>query len=37
MELDLPLPFVVNIDDTHDPADAIDALLLGRFVAGRSQ
>ena len=34
MELELPLPFVVNLDDTHDPADAIDALLLGRFVAG---
>ena len=34
MELELPLPFVVNLDDADDPADAIDAILLGRFVAG---
>ena len=28
------LPFVVNLDDADDPADAIDAMLLERFVAG---
>jgi hypothetical protein len=28
------LPFVVNFGDGSDPADAIDALMLGRFVAG---
>ncbi len=28
------LPFVVNLDDADSPADAIDAMLLGGFVAG---
>jgi hypothetical protein len=27
-------PFVVNLDDCDEPADAIDAMLLGGFVAG---
>jgi hypothetical protein len=27
-------PFVVNLDDCDQPADAIDAMLVGRFVAG---
>jgi hypothetical protein len=27
------LPFVVTLDDSDDPADVIDALALGRFVA----
>src|SRR5690349_2477093 len=34
MELTNPLPFVVPLDDADEPADAIDALLLGGFVAG---
>ena len=28
------LPFVVQLDDADTPADAIDAMLLGGFVAG---
>ena len=28
-------PFVVTLDDSDDPSDAIDALALGPFVAGR--
>jgi hypothetical protein len=34
MEPTNPLPFVVRLDDSDEPADAIDALLLGGFVAG---
>jgi hypothetical protein len=29
------LPFVVQLDDADSPADAIDAMLLGGFVAGK--
>jgi hypothetical protein len=35
MDTHRPLPFVVTVDDADDPADVIDALLLGSFVAGR--
>src|SRR5262245_29909161 len=28
------LPFVVNVDDADDPADVLDMLVLGGFVAG---
>ena len=34
MEPNPDLPFVVTLDDADDPADVIDALALGRFVAG---
>src|SRR2546428_14005949 len=34
MELTNRLPFVVHLGDSDDPADVIDAMLLGRFVAG---
>ena len=34
MATSLPLPFVVTVDDTDAPGDVIDALVLGRFVAG---
>jgi hypothetical protein len=34
MELTNRLPFVVQMDDCDEPADAIDAMLLGGFVAG---
>ena len=34
MEPTNPLPFVVRLDDSDEPVDAIDALLLGGFVAG---
>jgi len=34
MELTNRLPFVAHVDGCDDPADVIDAMLLGRFVAG---
>ena len=34
MELSNCLPFVVHLDDANCPADVIDAMLLGGFVAG---
>jgi uncharacterized protein DUF5925/ATPase family protein associated with various cellular activities (AAA) len=34
MELSNTLPFVVHLDDVNEPADLIDAMLLGGFVAG---
>jgi hypothetical protein len=34
LPLDLP-PIVVTLDDLDDPADVIDAVLLGPFIAGR--
>ena len=34
MDPDRTLPFVVHLDDTDDPGDVLDALILGQFVAG---
>lgn len=34
MDTPNPLPFVVHVDDTDDPGDVLDALILGQFVAG---
>lgn len=34
MDCPLPIPLVVNIDDTDSPGDVLDALILGSFVAG---
>ncbi|HET7489362.1 MAG TPA: DUF5925 domain-containing protein [Acidimicrobiales bacterium] len=35
MEPRTPLPFVVHLDDYDNPADVVDAMLLGPFVDGR--
>ena len=34
MDTSCPLPFVVQLYDTDNPGDVLDALILGRFVAG---